>query len=144
MIRKGHTAFDQAGAFGLQQLPLKAGKWFADGDSSAGGDNPVPGNGLTTWASSHGSSGGTSAAGEPNGAGQLAVSGDAAFGNPFNQSVEAFPAGVHVRKDTYDGLELPEARALDTLGDVRMISRQWNASYQFGDFKKHNRQKNSQ
>jgi hypothetical protein len=110
MVGKGHTAFDQAGSFRFQQLPLKAGKWFADGDSSAGGDNAVPGDGLTARAGSHGSSSGTSAAGELRGASQMSISGNTAFRNALNQGVESLPGGVHLRKDTRNGRELPDKR----------------------------------
>jgi hypothetical protein len=94
------VAFDDAGAFGFEEAALEAGKGLTDHDASAGGDDTVPGNGLTTRASGHGSAGGTSAAGEPHGARQLAVGGDAAFGDAFDEGVESLPGGVHVGKDS--------------------------------------------
>jgi len=102
---------------------LKAGKWLADGDSTSRGDDTVPGDGLAAWASSHGSSGGTSAARKPNGAGQMAVSGNAAFGNALNQGVESLPGGVHLGKHTCNGLDLPDACGLGTLGDIQGLNR---------------------
>jgi hypothetical protein len=81
---EGHAAFDQAGAFALEQAALQAGKRFADRDSTARGDNTVPGNGLTARGGSHGSPGGPSAAREPRGAGQLAVGEDAPLGDALD------------------------------------------------------------
>ena len=65
----GDAAFDDAGAFGFEEAALEAGKGLADDDASARGDDAVPGDTLTARASSHGSAGGTSAAGEPHGLG---------------------------------------------------------------------------
>jgi len=68
---------------------------------------------LTARASGHGSAGGTSAAGEPHGLGQLAIGGDAAFGDPFDEGVESLPGGVHADQDSCNGRELPDRRASD-------------------------------
>ena len=84
MIAKSDAPFDEAGAFGFEQTSLKAGKRLADRDAAARGDHAVPGNGLTTRTSCHGSSGGSGSAGEPSGARQLAVGDDASFGNAPN------------------------------------------------------------
>jgi hypothetical protein len=107
VFREGHAAMDQPSAFAFEQATLEAGKGFADHDTAAGSDNAVPGNGLAARASSHGSTGGTSAAGEPRGAGQLAVGDDARFGNALDQFVEFAPACGHVPKDSRKGRELP-------------------------------------
>ena len=86
---------------------MEAGEGLADDDTSAGGDHAVPGDALTAWASSHGSSGGTSTAGEPHRPGQLAVGGDAASGDAFDEGVESLPGEVHVGKDSRNGSGLP-------------------------------------
>src|SRR5690242_5271610 len=105
MIRKGDAAFEHTGALALEQTALQAGKGLANGDSSAGGNHAVPGNGLTSRAGGHGSSRGTSAAREPNGLGQLAIGDDAAFGNALDQCVEASAGRIHRAEDSRkDGL----------------------------------------
>ena len=104
----GYAAFDNAGAFGFEEAALEAGEGLADDDTSARGDNAVPGDGLTTRTSGHGSAGGTSASREPHGARQLAIRGDAAFRDAFDEGIESLPGGVHVGKDSRDGAELPD------------------------------------
>lgn len=84
MGRESHVPFDQSYAFAFEEAALEAGKRFADCDSAAGGDNAVPGDGLTARGGSHGSPGGTSAAREPRGAGQLAVGEDAPLGDALD------------------------------------------------------------
>jgi hypothetical protein len=103
----GDSAFDDAGAFGFEEAALEAGKGLADDDTSACGDNAVPGDGLTARASGHGSAGGTSAPREPHSPGQLAVGGDASFGDALDEGVESFPGGVHAGKDSRNGSGLP-------------------------------------
>jgi hypothetical protein len=100
MIRERHTALREPGAFALEQAALQVGKGLADHDSSARGDNAVPGDGLTARASSHGSSGSASPARESRGASQFAVSANAPFRDALNQSIEPRPGEVHVGKDT--------------------------------------------
>jgi hypothetical protein len=92
------AAFDDAGAFGFEKAALEAGKGLADDDTSACGDNAMPGDTLTARAGGHGSAGGTSAAREAHSQGQLAVCGDAAFGDAFDEGVESLPGGVHAVK----------------------------------------------
>jgi hypothetical protein len=96
---------------------LEAGEGLADDDTSACGDNAVPGNGLTARASGHGSAGGASAAREPHSPGQLAVGRDASFGDALNERVESLPGGVHVGKDSRNGGELPDRRGSDSSGE---------------------------
>ena len=64
---RGDAAFDDAGAFGFEKAALEAGERLADDDTSPCGDDSVPGDGLTAGASSHGSAGGASSAGQPHG-----------------------------------------------------------------------------
>jgi hypothetical protein len=109
----GDAAFDDAGAFGFKKAALETGKGLADDDTSSGGNHAVPGDTLTARASSHGSAGGASATGEPHGARQLAIGGDAAFGDAFDEGVESLPGGVHPGKDNCNGCELPDRRASD-------------------------------
>jgi hypothetical protein len=99
----GDAAFDDACAFGFEEAALEAREGFADDDTSSGGNHAVPGDALTARASGHGSAGGTSATGELHGACQLAVSGDAAFGDAFDEGVESLPGGVHPGKDSCNG-----------------------------------------
>ena len=105
----GDAAFDDAGAFGFEEAALEAREGLADDDPASGGNYAVPGNGLTARASSHGSAGGTSAAGEPHRPGQLAVGGDAAFGDALDEGVESLRGGVHGGKGSRNGGELPDA-----------------------------------
>jgi len=107
------AAFDDAGAFGFEEAALEAGKGLADDDTSSGGNHAMPGDTLTARASSHGSAGGTSAAREAHSQGQLAIGGDAAFGDAFDEGVESLPGGVHAGKDSRNGGELPDRRASD-------------------------------
>jgi hypothetical protein len=107
MVGEGDAAVDDGDAFGFEKAALEAGKRFADRDSAARGHHAVPGNGLTSRTSGHGSSGGTSAAGQPRGAGELAVSDNATFGNALHQCVDSTAARVHVCKDNRKGRELP-------------------------------------
>lgn len=102
------AAFDDAGAFGFEEAALEAGEGLADDDTSARSDDAVPGDGLTARASGHGSAGGTSAAGKPHGARQLAVGGNASFGDALDEGVESLPGGVHGGKDSRNGGELPD------------------------------------
>ena len=111
------AAFDDAGTFGFEEASLEAGKRLADDYTSAGGDDTVPGNGLTARASGHGSAGGTSAAREPHSLGQLAVGGNASFGDALNEGVESLPGGVHAGKDSRNGGELPDRRGSDSSGE---------------------------
>jgi hypothetical protein len=76
--------FDYSYAFAFEQAALKAGKRFADRDSTARGDYAVPGNGLAARGGGHGSPGGTSATREARGTGQLPVGGDAPFGDALD------------------------------------------------------------
>ena len=99
----GDAAFDDAGAFGLEEAALEAGKGLADDDTSAGGDDTVPRDCLTARASGHGSAGGTSAAWEPHSPRQLAVGGKASFGDALDEGVESLPGGVHAGKDSRNG-----------------------------------------
>lgn len=99
----GDAAFDDAGAFGFEEAALEAGKGLADDDTSASGDDTVPGDALTARASGHGSAGSTSAAWEPHSPGQLAVGGKASFGNALDDGVESLPGGVHAGKDSRNG-----------------------------------------
>jgi hypothetical protein len=107
----GDAAFDDAGAFGFEKATLEAGEGLSDDDPSSGGNHAVPGDTLTARASSHGSAGGTSAAGEPHGARQLAVGGDASFGDALDEGVESLPGGVHGGKDSRNVRELPDTKA---------------------------------
>lgn len=84
MGRESHVPFDEPNAFAFEQAALEAAKRFADRDSTARGDNAVPGNGLAARGGSHGSPGGTSAARESRGAGQLAIGNHAPFGDALN------------------------------------------------------------
>ena len=113
----GDAAFDDAGAFGFEEAALEAREGLADDDTSSGRNDAVPGDTLTARASSHGSAGGTSATGELHGASQLAVGGDAAFGDAFNEGIESLPGGVHSTKDSRDGCELPDRRASGFAGN---------------------------
>jgi hypothetical protein len=113
----GDAAFDDADAFGFEEAALEAGEGLADDDMSARGDDAVPRDGLTARASGHGSSGGTSAAGKPHSLGQLAVGGDASFGDALNEGVESLPGGVHAGKDSRNGGELPDGRGSDSSGE---------------------------
>jgi hypothetical protein len=107
MIGEGDAAFDESGALAFEQPALEAGKRFTNSDSAARGHHAVPGNCLTSGTRGHGSASGTSAAGQPRGAGQLAVSDNAAFGDALHQFVDSIPAWVHLRKDNCNGRELP-------------------------------------
>jgi hypothetical protein len=118
----GDAAFDDADAFGFEEAALEAGEGLADDDTSARGDNAVPGNGLTARASGHGSAGGTSAAREAHSQGQLAVGGNASFGDALNEGVESLPSGVHVGKDSRNGRELPDRRGPDPQEEVQGLS----------------------
>jgi hypothetical protein len=109
----GDAAFDDAGTFGFEKAALETGEGLADDDTSSGGNDAMPGDTLTARASGHRSAGGTSATGEPHGARQLAVGGDAAFGYAFDEGVESLPGGVHVGKDSCNGRELPDRLASD-------------------------------
>ena len=111
------AAFDDAGAFGFEEASLEAGKGLADDDTSAGGNDAVPGDGLTARASGHGSAGGTSAAREAHSQGQLAVGGNASFGDALNEGVESLPGGVHVGKDSRYGRNLLDTRASEFSGE---------------------------
>ena len=82
---------------------METGKGLADDDTPSGGNDAVPGYGLTARAGGHGSAGGTSAARESHRPGQLAVGGDAAFGDALDEGVESLPGGVHVGKDSRNG-----------------------------------------
>jgi hypothetical protein len=104
----GDAAFDDAGAFGFEEAALEAREGLADDDTSSGRNDAVPWDRLAAGASSHGSAGGTSAAGEPHRPGQLAVGGDAAFGDALDEGVESLPGGVHGGKDSRNGGELPD------------------------------------
>ena len=106
------AAFDDAGAFGFEKAALETGEGLADDDTSSGGNDAVPGDTLTARASSHGSASGASAAGKPHGARQLAVGGDAALRDAFNEGIESLPGGVHAAKDSRNGCELPDRRGL--------------------------------
>ncbi len=107
MVGEGDAAFDESGAFAFEQPALEAGKGFTNSDSAARGHHAVPGNGLTSGTRGHGSASGTSAAGQPRGAGQLAVSDNAALGDALHQFVDSTAAWVHLRKDNHNGRELP-------------------------------------
>ena len=109
----GDAAFDDACAFGFEEAALEAGKGLADDDTSACGDNAMPGDTLTARAGGHGSACGTSAAREAHSQGQLAIGGDAALGDAFDEGVESLPGGVHAGKDSRNGGELPDRRASD-------------------------------
>ena len=113
------AAFDDGGAFGFEKAALETGEGLADDDTSSGGNHAVPGDTLTVRASSHGSAGGTSAAGEPHSACQLAVGGDAALRDAFNEGIESLPGGVHPAKDNCNGCELPDRRASDAQRNFR-------------------------
>ena len=112
-----NAAFDDAGAFGFEEATLEAGEGLADDDTSAGGDDTVPGDGLTARASGHGSAGSTSAARELHGARQLAVGGDAAFRDAFDEGVESLPGGIHVGKDSRYGRNLLDTQASEFAGE---------------------------
>ena len=105
------AAFDDAGAFGFEEAALEAGEGLADDDAPSGGNDAMPGDTLTARASGHGSAGGPSAAREPHGLGQLAVGGDASFGDALDEGVESLPGGVHVGKDSHYGRNLLDTRA---------------------------------
>jgi hypothetical protein len=105
------AAFGDADAFGFEEAALEAGEGLADDDAPSGGNHAMPGNTLTARASGHGSAGGTSAAGEPHRPGQLAIGGDAAFGDAFDEGVESLPGGVHVGKDSRYGRNLLDTQA---------------------------------
>jgi hypothetical protein len=109
----GDAAFDDASALGFQKAALETGEGLADDDTSARGDHAVPGDGLTTRASGHGSAGSTSASREPHGARQLAICGEASFGDALDEGVESLPGGVHPGKDNRNGCEFPDRRASD-------------------------------
>jgi hypothetical protein len=113
----GDAAFDDADAFGFEEAALEAGEGLADDDTSACGDNAMPGDTLTARAGGHGSAGGTSAAREAHSQGQLAVCGDAAFGDAFDEGVESLPGGVHVGKDSRYGRNLLDTRASEFSGE---------------------------
>ena len=113
----GDAAFDEASAFGFEEAALEAGEGLADDDTSACGNDAVPGDGLTAWAGGHGSAGGTSASREAHSLGQLAVGGDAAFGDALDEGVESLPGGVHAGKDSRNGGELPDRRGSDSSGE---------------------------
>jgi hypothetical protein len=104
----GNATFDDAGAFGFEEAALEAREGLADDDTSSGRNDAVPWDTLTARASSHGSAGGTSAAGEPHRPGQLAVGGDAALRDALDEGVESLPGGVHGGKDSRNGGELPD------------------------------------
>jgi hypothetical protein len=104
----GDAAFDGAGAFGFEKAALETGEGLANDDTSSGGNDAMPGDTLTTRASSHGSAGGTSAAGEPHRPGQLAVGGDTALRDALDEGVDSLPGGVHGGKDSRNGGELPD------------------------------------
>jgi hypothetical protein len=165
----GDAAFDDAGAFGFQEAALEAGKRLADDDTSARSDDAVPGDGLTARAGGHGSAGGTSTSREAHGAGQLAVGGDAAFGDALDEGVESLPGSVHADQDICNGRELPDTHVANAQGwgtgsrstrkspgprkcGAPWATRNWSpvankfkeASSQFWEFRRQNRQKNSQ
>ena len=104
MIGEGDAAFDKARAFGFEQAALEAGKRLADGDPAAGGDDAMPGNGLTAWTSGHGPAGGASSAGKPSGARDLAIGKHAAFGDALHQHIDLVPVARHVEKITRKGV----------------------------------------
>jgi hypothetical protein len=107
----GNATFDDAGAFGFEEAALEAREGLADDDTSSGRNDAVPWDTLTARASSHGSAGGTSAAGEPHRPGQLAVGGDAALRDALDEGVESLPGGVHGGKDSRNVRELPDTKA---------------------------------
>jgi hypothetical protein len=95
MFREGHTATNEPSTFAFEQAPLEAAKGLAHRDSTACRHNAVPGNALTPGASSHGVTGGASAAPQPRGAGQLPVSNYAAFRHALHQGIELVPGRRH-------------------------------------------------
>ena len=103
----GNAAFDDAGAFGFEKAALETGEGLANDDTSSGGNHAVPGDRLTARAGGHGSASGTSASREPDSPGQLAVGGNASFGDALDEVVESLPGGVHVGKDSRNGSGLP-------------------------------------
>ena len=107
------AAFDDAGAFGFEKAALETGEGLADDDTSSGGNHAVPGDRLTARAGGHGSASGASAAGKPHRPSQLAIGGDAALRDAFNEGIESLPGGVHAAKDSRDGCKLPDRRASD-------------------------------
>ncbi len=107
----GDAAFDDAGAFGFEETALEAGEGLADDDTSSGGNHAVPGDRLAARAGSHGSASGASAAGKPHRPSQLAICGDAALRDAFNEGIESLPGGVHVGKDSLNVRELPDTKA---------------------------------
>ena len=112
----GDAEFDDAGAFGFEEAALKTGEGLADDDASSGGNDAVPGDGLTARAGGHGSAGGASAAREVHSLGQLAVGGNAAFGDALDEGVESLPGGVHADQDSCNGRELPDTWACNSAG----------------------------
>jgi len=111
------AAFDDAGAFGFEEAALEAGEGLADDDAPSGGNDAMPGDTLTARASGHGPAGGTSASREPDSPGQLAVGGNASFGDALDEVVESLPGGVHVGKDSHYGHNLLDARASEFSGE---------------------------
>ena len=95
---------------------MEAGKGLADDNTPSGGNDAMPGDTLTARASGHGSAGGTSAAGEPHSPGQLAVGGDASFGDALDEGVELLPGSVHADQDSCNERELPDTWACDSAG----------------------------
>ena len=96
---EGYPAVDEPGAFAFEEAALKPGKWFANCDSTARGDNAVPGNSLTLRRCGHGTSGSPSPARELRGAGQLAVGNDAPLGDTLDHRVDLVPGARHGFQD---------------------------------------------
>ena len=113
------AAFDDAGAFGFEKAALETGEGLADDDTSSGGNHAVPGDRLTARAGGHGSASGASAAGKPHRPSQLAIGGDAALRDAFNEGIQSLPGGVHRAKDNCNGCELPDRRASDAQRNFR-------------------------
>jgi hypothetical protein len=98
MFREGHTATNEPSTFAFQQAPLEAAKGFAYRDSTACGDDAVPGNALAAGTSSHGVTRGAGASRQMRGAGQLSVSNYAAFRHALHERIEIVPGRGHQLK----------------------------------------------
>lgn len=100
-------AVHQPDAFAFQEAPLKAGEWFAHGNTAASGEDAMPGYALPARAGGHRAARGASPAGQARGSRQLSVGHDAALGNALHQDVDTAPAFGHAQKDNVKDGDLP-------------------------------------
>lgn len=111
-------------AFGFEDAALKRAVGFGDEEASAGADDAVPRDALSTGASGHGVADGARASGEAKGAREFAVGGDATTRNFLDQAIDGLPGhGQRLyRRDAEDAEKIYGGESIFKTG-----ARRWRA-----------------